>query len=364
MNLEKLKCSNKFDYKICVDPPNAETFFTYHIVQPFLNNTNAECEKEWKSCVYKYKSDEGPFVPENQFYHFAILYIDEISITKRRYFVHLNFVPCADIQNNKCTCYVEQSAPAFLAVKEGNWNRVENFVRKAITHPNEVITGQFGQLKLFTSRKELLGIYLKDSGSGFEDVAKMVSIISNVANAVNSEGSSSSSSSSLLSSSGDSTYYGSSHCHHHHHNHYDHDHHHCNRHRHQDEKKKKKQNQLNTVSGVSKHSLNTVNVPEFFYKFIKDTVTNEGLVLVTSNNPFLDNMGNEHIKIMCDENLCFSSRILQKSSEGYTYCCDPVEFMTNMKTSYNIDFDGVIDIRSVRRPADIQGMLSRGGLLD
>ncbi|KAL5288060.1 hypothetical protein ACFFRR_008731 [Megaselia abdita] len=330
VDFEGLQCTDKYYHKLCVAPRKAETYFTYHIVQPFLKNAGADCNEEWKSCVYIYQSEEGAYNVDKQFEHFAVLRFNQISIKKRRYFVHHNFVPCADIGNQNCTCYVEQSAPAFVAVKEGNLKRVENFIRKAIVNPTEVITGQFGQLKLLNSRNVLSEMYLeniKDSGA---ELLSTLTTISKISRDISGD--------ELGSSSFDS-----------------------NRHR-NSEKKKQQEAALNAARGLQ--PLNKLNVPEIFYKLIRDTVTNEGMVILTSNNPFLDKMESSPLNMMCRENLCEFTTNLQKSVDGYTYCCDVEEFTNNLRSLYRIAFDGIIDYRSVKRPSDIRGMLIRGGLLE
>lgn len=329
VDLEELKCSDQYQYKLCVAPRKAETYFTYHIVQPFLNTTGAECDEEWNSCVYIYKSGEGAYNKDKQFEHFAILRFNQISIKKRRYFVNLNFVPCADLGNKNCTCYVEQSSPAFIAVKEGNLRHVENFIRKAITHPTEVITGHFGQLKLWNTRNQLSEMYLEDIHDLAADLAEKLISLSKLSKEIS------------RSDSG-SDIFGQSY--------------------HQDSSRDKKRRQEALYAAQGRHALHKIIVPEFFYKLIKDTVTNEGFVLVTSNNPFLDTMVNSHFEMMCSENLCAFSSVLQRSANGYTYCCDVEEFLNNLRNLYHIDFDGIIDYRTVKKPSDIREMLVRGGL--
>lgn len=331
LDLERLQCTDQYHYKLCVAPRKGDTYFTYHVVQPFLNSTGAECNVEWKSCVYIYQSGEGAYNEDKQFEHFAILRFNQISIKKRKYFVNLNFVPCADLGNTNCTCYIEQSAPAFISVKEGNSRRVENFIRKAIKNPTEVITGQFGQLKLWNSRNKLSEMYLENIQEFVADFAEKLAVLSTLSTDITN--------SDVGSNIFDTSYHNS----------------HRNR-----GNKKETQEAMYAARGL--HHLNKVNVPEFFYKLIKDTVTNEGLVLVTSNNPFLDAMGSNQFAMMCSENLCAFSNVLQKSMEGYTYCCDVGEFLNNLRSLYQIDFDGLVDYRSVKRPFDIPGMLIRGGL--
>lgn len=225
---------------------------------------------------------------------------------------------------------MEQSAPAFITVKEGNLRRIDNFIRKVISNPTEVVTGQFGQLKLLNSRNELSEMYLKNIQDLVADLAEKLAVMSKVSKEITGG------------DVGDL---------------FDQSYHHR-----QSGNKKKQKEALYAARGLQ--PLNKIKVPEFFYKVIKDTVTNEGMVFVTSNNPFSDHMGNNQFEMMCSENLCAFSRVLQKSVDGYTYCCDVEEFLNSMRSLYHIDLDGIIDRRSVKRTSDIRGMLIRGGLLE
>lgn len=88
----------------------------------------------------------------------------------------------------------------------------------------------------------------------------------------------------------------------------------------------------------SKQPYNRVKVPEFFYKIVRSS--NNDLVFVTSNNPFMTSLADE--KRMCKVDVCSTALRLKNFSLGYTYCCHFAEFAMNLKLKHNIEFAGVI----------------------
>ncbi|KAL5280421.1 hypothetical protein ACFFRR_004418 [Megaselia abdita] len=94
---------------------------------------------------------------------------------------------------------------------------------------------------------------------------------------------------------------------------------------------------------------NHIKVPEFFYKMVKTSLKN-GFVVITSNNPF---MNNSNFTKMCLKDLCKSLN-LKDIHLGYTYCCPVKEFATNLAKNYSITFNrhifninNVIDVNSI-----------------
>ncbi|KAL5280456.1 hypothetical protein ACFFRR_004434 [Megaselia abdita] len=86
-----------------------------------------------------------------------------------------------------------------------------------------------------------------------------------------------------------------------------------------------------------------IKVPEFFYKIVRDTVTKEGYVIITSNNPFMTEFSGPK---MCKEDNCAVPEKLKDFSKGYTYCCNFSEFAKNMKKNFKLDFTGIIDVNN------------------
>ncbi|KAL5280453.1 hypothetical protein ACFFRR_004433 [Megaselia abdita] len=98
------------------------------------------------------------------------------------------------------------------------------------------------------------------------------------------------------------------------------------------ESKPKAQKQL-----PRKPRYDNIKVPEFFYKIVRDTVTMEAYVIITSNDPFMKEM--DMTKRMCQNDICSANKVLKVYAKGYTYCCPFQEFTENLKNSvYKVDF--------------------------
>lgn len=89
-----------------------------------------------------------------------------------------------------------------------------------------------------------------------------------------------------------------------------------------------------------------IKVPEFFYKIVRDTVTTEAYVIITSNNPLMTEL--DASKRMCNNDICATSLLLKDFSKGYTYCCAFQEFAGNMTTVFRTEFSGIIDVGNTK----------------
>lgn len=88
-----------------------------------------------------------------------------------------------------------------------------------------------------------------------------------------------------------------------------------------------------------------IKVPAFFYKIVRDTITTEAYVIITSNNPFMEKL-DVGSKMCADNRLCSSKQKENfiKFSKGYTYCCPFTEFANSMWEMSETDFSGIIDV--------------------
>lgn len=84
-----------------------------------------------------------------------------------------------------------------------------------------------------------------------------------------------------------------------------------------------------------------IKVPEYFYKIVRDNVTTEAYVIITSNNPFMTTFDGPK---MCKKDMCIEPEKLKDFTKGYTYCCPFTEFAKNMKSKLKVDFNGIIDV--------------------
>lgn len=71
-----------------------------------------------------------------------------------------------------------------------------------------------------------------------------------------------------------------------------------------------------------------IEVPKWFWKIVRNPLTDEGIALITLNNPFARSFDEE--ERLC-EDICVSSRWFQAAFEnfarGFTYCCSVESLM-------------------------------------
>lgn len=198
-----------------------------------------------------------------QFSKYAEKGIPYINGTDSIYFVHFHLVPAGDFDNKEgrdSTFYVENGVPGFQKINNGNWLYIEDRVKSTAAHKSEVITGQFGQLVLESTKGENVSLTLESDRVIRKNLR------------------------------------------------YD-----------------------------------NIKVPEFFYKIVRDTVTQEAYVVITSNNPFMTTFTGPK---MCKKDTCAETEKLKDFSKGYTYCCSFTDFAKKMKSKFKVDFNGIIDINN------------------
>lgn len=246
-------------YKVCLDVTKSETYFTYHTLQPDVGGLATYKRPNWKTKLYE--NVGTAYNMQLQYKNYAELDLPYINGTDSMYFVHFHLVPAADFgtkEDRDSTFYVENCVPGLQKVNNGNWLYIEDQVKTSAVHKTEVITGQFGQLSLVSTKGKNVSLTL-ESDRVIQKKPR-----------------------------------------------YDH-----------------------------------IKVPEFFYKIVRDTVTKEAYVIVTSDNPFMTEFTGPK---MCKKDICAETEKLKDFSKGYTYCCSFKEFARNMKSKFKTDFNGIIDV--------------------
>lgn len=271
------------------------------------------CDK-FKSCIYSFNESLNPYTESIQFKHFKKLGLNQISPDNNNFLVPLPLT--------KDVCYIENTVPSFKSIYEGNWEIIERFTKNLASQQNiEVLTGQFGHLKLSNTSGTLIDVNLEFHPDvthyGHEEKLKSIKRLP-----------------CLL--------------------------------------KRKKPKIFMEVGGVTfreprrrfirKHKkackpkkvvMKKIKVPAFIYKIVKNKVNKEGLVFVSTNNPFLTNL--TEIKELCSRSLCKDFSGFLETKKGYTYCCPVHKFVKNLHRIYKIKLKGGIQDAAI--PMDVNEFL-------
>lgn len=82
---------------------------------------------------------------------------------------------------------------------------------------------------------------------------------------------------------------------------------------------------------ITLESGGNIEVPKWFWKIIQNKSTNEGIALITLNNPFVTSIGAS--ERLCTD-ICTSSGWYQESfdnfAKGLTYCCSVADLMSTI----------------------------------
>lgn len=75
-----------------------------------------------------------------------------------------------------------------------------------------------------------------------------------------------------------------------------------------------------------------IEVPKWFWKIIKNPRTNEGIALISLNNPFVTSLTEE--EKLCTDNCAYSGwyqEAYDNFARGYTYCCEVSDLMATVE---------------------------------
>lgn len=138
--------------RTCINKNRAETYFSYQVMRS--KTVERTCET-YKSCIYSFVDDFNPYTKSVQLDHFKKLGLNQIKSEDNNFIVPLPLT--------KDGCYIENAVPSFKSIFiEGNWKRIDNFTENlASQHKIEVLTGQFGHLKLLSSNGTLIDVNLE-----------------------------------------------------------------------------------------------------------------------------------------------------------------------------------------------------------
>ncbi|KAL5280457.1 hypothetical protein ACFFRR_004435 [Megaselia abdita] len=156
-------------YKICVNPQKSETYFVYHKLGYRFKNHRKDLNDEVCFLNRSLQTTEYSRVIDVFDKKRNREYFDRKDLKKNLHFSPFQFAPCEDFsdpQEKLATFFVENTAPGFDRILKGNWAFVEKTVRNRITEETEIITGQFGQLRLLNKNGANVNIVLEDSMVG------------------------------------------------------------------------------------------------------------------------------------------------------------------------------------------------------
>lgn len=85
------------------------------------------------------------------------------------------------------------------------------------------------------------------------------------------------------------------------------------------------------------YSTKKVRVPKYFYKMVYQPSTKQGIVLVTSNNPYLKNTDLDSATFCEDVCTKYNWQLKQSIERGYTFCCTMNSFRDIVKEAPQLD---------------------------
>lgn len=87
---------------------------------------------------------------------------------------------------------------------------------------------------------------------------------------------------------------------------------------------------------------NTLPVPKYLWKIVLNKATQEAIVFIILNNPFVESGDKE---VFC-KNICeqvgFDKTSWKDSSSGLVFCCTVAEFQKVVKTAPRLEVSGVL----------------------